>query len=405
MFNDRQIERMALFHIYAGDEFLLKQLEPEDFDDDGIRSVFIASGIAYTENGKVEISPVDHLLSKNKAYPGLLWLIDLIAPMYTADPRATVRLLHELRARRAARGFDASQDAAESLPGTFMAKGRDIQSLLQSDVSPMSTLAEEIKRKTPMMGTGFLKMDDLLGGGIEDGSLFVVASRPSVGKTTLSLNIAAHILSKGQQVCFISLETPRRKVATRLLQHFWGESKERVEQHIDDMIDLPGELFIEDAQSELPRVLSAMASKLEAQVFIVDHMHLISDRTAKNDLAKLEKISRSMKLFAMENKKPVILLCQLNRQIENASGNREPELSDLRGSGSIEQDADVVTFLWNPNAKEEMSSVAQTVKSLEGRKARVVNNSKIHWIVRKNRDGRCGTVELNFKPETFSFKE
>ena len=405
MFNDPQVERMALFHIFAGDDYLLKQFEPEDFFDDTNRSVFLAAKTAKESDGQVEISPVDHLLRKVKGYAGLVWLCDVIAPQYTADPRTTVKILRELRARRDAKSFKASENP-ETIPEEFMQKGREIHSLLHVDTNPMETLVEEIKNRPPLTETGFPQMDALLGGGIEDGSLFIIAARPGLGKTTLALNIASYLLGSGNEVTYVTMEMARHKIVTRLLQHFWKESKARVREHAQDMIDLPAEFHVNDEISELNNILSFLSAKLDSKVFIIDHMHLMRDKNSKNDLSKLENISRSMKLFAMENKKPVILLCQLNRQIENSPGNREPELADLRGSGSIEQDADVVTFLWNPNAKDDNSMAAKVANKLEGKKKeKVVDNSKIHWIVRKNRDGRCGSVILNFKPDTFSFSE
>jgi replicative DNA helicase len=110
-------------------------------------------------------------------------------------------------------------------------------------------------------------------------------------------------------------------------------------------------------------------------------------------------VSNELKRFALEFRKPVIVLAQMNRNIESDHSNREPELSDIRGCGALEQDAHVVSFLWNQNAKDERKTTAAKMKGGPAAKS----EPSYWWIVRKNRNGPCGKFPLHFDPALMRF--
>jgi replicative DNA helicase len=156
-----------------------------------------------------------------------------------------------------------------------------------------------------------------------------------------------------------------------------------------------GKLWIDDKYSKIGDVLSAMSSK-QADVHILDHLHnMTSDK--KHRVEQLEEITRCIKLFALHNRRTVILLSQLNR---DATKGGEPYLHHLRGSGSIEQDADIVTMLYEPSRRgEDTESVA---KHLERGGPSYGLTDRV-WYIRKNRYGKCGESILAFDESRVKF--
>src|SRR5512136_1128581 len=239
--------------------------------------------------------------------------------------------------------------------------------------------------------------------GLQPGTLNIVAARPSVGKTALALNMAAHAATKGEKkVVFFSLEMPSDQLALRLLASEAKLDSERVSkgklaQHDWDRIMVQGEklmgapIWFDDSFMLSPVELRSKCRKLKREsgldLVVVDYlqlMHAPSDRASQSREQEIATISRSLKSLAKELECPVVALSQLNRSVEKRKG-EPPMLSDLRESGAIEQDADIVLFLHrnDEDAKEQGgSSPGDTLE--------------VDLIVAKQRQGPTCTIPLVF---------
>lgn len=396
-------QEAVFLHLLVGDDSLLSILEPEDFELPSFRGVFRAAQALRSQGETVSLLALDHRLAGERWYQdagSIGFLARLGALPYGGSTRQIAKILREQRARREAASFNPGTDAA-AMPSAFVSKGHEISEMLLFDASPMKTLAEEMGREAVVFPTGYKAMDAMLGGGIEQGAVFVIAARPSVGKTTLGVNIAAHAVTEGKSVLFLSLEMPRHKIAERALCAIYDTNAAVARKQAATMLStLPGEIVLEDSKNSLQSILATISRYPEVDLIVIDYFQLISHHSRESKQFQLEEVSRSLKLAAMDAKKPIILLAQLNREIEREKANREPELSDLRGTGALEQDADVVTFLWDELAKVKDNQFDDVVSDLSG-----IESKRLKWIVRKNRNGRCGTVELVYNLPHFKLDE
>ncbi|MBP9750519.1 MAG: replicative DNA helicase [Candidatus Peribacteraceae bacterium] len=252
--------------------------------------------------------------------------------------------------------------------------------------------------------TGFASLDYKLSG-LQPSDLVIVAARPSMGKTALALNIAqnAAIRSK-KSVGIFSLEMSKEQLVDRLFASMlgvdsWKMQRGKLEdsdfQNMGPIMDelSKANIFIDDSvASSLPE-LRTKARRLQMEhgldLIIVDYLQLMSTGNANyagNRVQEISEISRSLKQIARELRVPLIALSQLSRAVESRPGNI-PQLSDLRDSGSIEQDADIVLMMYREDYYEEDSSRAGITDI----------------YIRKHRNGPIGRVELLFKKEQLRF--
>lgn len=239
------------------------------------------------------------------------------------------------------------------------------------------------------ISTHIPRLDSMLAGGLKGGKLYIVAARPSVGKSSFSQQVALTVAKSGHPALFLSQEMPADELADRAVANLG---------HVDYGAIQTGSLQsgdwakVSDAIEEMGRLpyhvddqpqLTVSAIRLKAQMIpglkllVLDYLQFCaSTRKDGNRNAEIEEISRGLKALAMELDIPVIALSQLNRAVESRS-DREPTLSDLRDSGAIEQDADVVMFLW---------PVAQHA-----------THSLVGCKVDKNRSGQKGRFGLHFE--------
>jgi replicative DNA helicase len=261
--------------------------------------------------------------------------------------------------------------------------------------------------------TGFYELDDLLCG-LNAGDLVVLASRPSMGKTALALNMVDHAalhppewLGRAPTILFYSLEMGQQSIVRRMLC-----SRARVDAHklrtgripnedYTRLAEAAGELstthvFIDDSPGLTVMSLRGRARRLRAKhgsldLIVVDYLQLMQPPRAENRQQEVSQISRALKDLARELNVPVVALSQLSRAVEMRD-DKEPQLSDLRESGSIEQDADVVLLLFRPEyyAKDE-KSLAEEDRGL----------AKV--ICAKQRNGPTGKALLTFDPATMRF--
>ena len=273
----------------------------------------------------------------------------------------------------------------------------------------MDRLHELSEKKGGLIGssTGFKDLDRKLQG-IQNGDLIVVAGRPSMGKTSLAMNLAENVLvdrdTKGAVLIF-SLEMPGESLTTRMLSGMCKLNQQNVRsgqlkdnelklllQEGERLKNLP--LWIDDSSLLSPMELRAKARRLARQeehglsLIVVDYLQLMQLPTSsENRVNQISEISRSLKSLAKELQVPVIALSQLNRAVEQRP-NKRPIMADLRDSGAIEQDADVILFIYRDEVYNEDSD--------QGNKAEI--------IIGKQRNGPIGTVNLTFLKEYTRFE-
>ena len=252
--------------------------------------------------------------------------------------------------------------------------------------------------------SGLSQLDTLLGG-FQPSDLIILAARPSVGKTSMALNIAQHAaVREGKKVGIFSLEMSREQLALRLLSAESGINPRPLQTGFVDETDWSkiaevmnamhnAPMWIDDSPALTVMELRTKARRLEAEqrgldLVIVDYLQLMQgamNQKEANRVQEVSEISRGLKQLARELKVPVIALSQLSRGVEQR-GTQEPRLSDLRESGSIEQDADVVIFLYREGEQNSESEV-ELVKAK----------------VAKHRNGPIGEVPLQFRKANTRF--
>ena len=279
------------------------------------------------------------------------------------------------------------------------------QSSHVSTITPETTLSIEGREKTGVSGTptGIRSIDGVLGGH-QKSDLVYVAARPGMGKTSFALSILINIAKTGKAVAFFSLEMSRVQIVFRMASILSGINAEMLAKHrldretkvkyyqiVDELNALP--IYIDDQAAltihDLKTRVRTLREKHKIEAVFIDYVQLIS--AAKNKTANREQevsaISRGLKLIAKENEVPVIALAQLSRSLETRSDKR-PMLSDLRDSGSLEQDADVVAFLYREDYYNKESGI-----------------NIAEFIIAKHRNGRTGFVNINFTPETMHYTD
>ena len=257
--------------------------------------------------------------------------------------------------------------------------------------------------------TGFVDLDEMTAG-FQKGDLVIVAARPSMGKTAFTLNIAQHAaISEGKCVAFFSLEMSKDSLVQRLLTSEARVDAGRVRTgrlRDDDYPRLAqaagllntAPIFIDDTPGISVLEMRAKARRLKSDrddlsMIIVDYLQLMTGGTkSENRQQEVSEISRGLKALAKELEVPVVALSQLSRAVESRPDKR-PMMSDLRESGAIEQDADVIMFLFRPEYYHGPTD--KDGNSLEGR---------AEVIIGKQRNGATGTVNLMFHKEFTRFE-
>jgi len=263
------------------------------------------------------------------------------------------------------------------------------------------------KGKISGIPSGFYDLDNITDG-FHENELIILAARPAMGKTALALNIATNVaLNSKKSVIIYTLEMRAEQLVSRMISSLgqieskkltngnldnkdWTRVNEAMSQLAETNIyidDSPG-VTIGDIKAKSRRIASTDEN---LGLIVIDYLTLIGGmgRYAGNRQQEVSEISRALKTLALELKVPVITLAQLSRTPEQREDKR-PMLSDLRESGSIEQDADIVAFIYRDDYYNEASKIDD-------------NMSRSEIIVRKNRSGRVGTAEVLFKKNTLSF--
>ncbi|MCC7404290.1 MAG: replicative DNA helicase [Bdellovibrionales bacterium] len=289
-----------------------------------------------------------------------------------------------------------------------LAEKKEASGLIQANdivKASLERLEELYSKKLAVTGipTGWPDMDTLTSG-FQPGELIIIAARPSMGKTAFCLNVAGNAaLSEKKTVAFFSVEMDRQSVLLRMLASASKVSLTDLRVgHIPDsawpkLINAAASLsetnlFIDDTSGISPYEILAKCRRLKAKhgldMIIIDYLQLMSlKQRVESREREVSEISRTLKAIAKELKVPVIALAQLNRGVEGRQ-NRRPMLSDLRESGSIEQDADVIMMLYREDYYEKDNPDIRGIAEI---------------IVAKQRNGPTDTVKLLWKPEFGQF--
>ncbi|MCD4758472.1 MAG: replicative DNA helicase [Arcobacteraceae bacterium] len=307
-----------------------------------------------------------------------------------------------------------------------------------SDLKNMQTVIENTRehiRKMQMRGTsyltgqttGFVALDKKTTG-FNAGDLVIIAARPAMGKTSIVLNTALQNLERGDGVIFFSLEMPETQLMIRLLSAKTGiplqnvrkgeldpDQAKKVEQAFQDLSTK--KLFVDDGGSVNINQLRARARKIaqiesnNVKLIIVDYLQLMSGTGGQDRRLTVDEISRGLKLLAREMQIPIVALSQLNRGLESRPDKR-PMLSDIRESGAIEQDADIIMFVYRDDIYKERDEQRKEKESLDKGEDPPYKSAFIdkpieeaELIIGKQRNGSTGTVKLDFHKELTKFMD
>lgn len=326
-----------------------------------------------------------------------------------------LRKLIEAATKISALGYDAPDDTeavveeAEKL--IFEVTDKEVKSSFRGLSELMSDslqlIAELSKQKKSIQGvaTGFKGVDKILSG-MRGGDLIILAARPGVGKTSFALNVAVNAAKEGTAVAFFSLEMPADQLIQRIMctearidlkkirtgdmsQADWLQIAQACKDlaELNFSIDDSSALSIMELRAKARRQLHGCGEGL----IVVDYLQLMESHSNKKDRhLEVAEFSRGLKMLAKELNVPIIALSQLSRNVESRESKR-PQLSDLRESGSIEQDADVVMFIDRSMNDEEAANDKRPDK----------NMAKI--IVEKHRNGPTGVADLVYRAECTRF--
>lgn len=413
-------------------------IQAEDFYEERHSVIFRAVTAVYNESRTPDVITVgDRLLATDPAvFPDPKYLYELAGRAPTVSEamlldycniiieksllRELIRICSESsdNAYRQTVPFEEVADASTSSlinlsnrrQASTIQKAKD---LVQKEIA---SYQERIARGSSIAGisSGYHMLDDLCSG-FKPGDMIVLAGRPGMGKTSFALNMAVEIARNGQNVLFFSLEMPANQIISRIIatecsvsaKRFNTGSLEKEEINrlwatIDSVGKLP--IYIDDTSKLTVSDLRSRAKKLDAELkksqskdrngpnrldcIFVDYLQLMSSNVYKDDrVRQVEDISRNIKLFAKDLGIPIVALAQLNRKVEERSTNKIPMLSDLKDSGAIEQDADLVMFIHREDVYKKESE----------------NKNIADIYVQKNRHGQQGHVKLRFIPQYTKF--
>ena len=407
-----------------------EKLEPDDFSLDSHKRIFLRMSELMNEQHAVDIVTLANELSRYKeveAVGGVAYLASLteglpVRPVIEdyiriVKDKSLLRKLMLICSAAIARAADQSETALEVLGAAETAllevseKGvtgglEAIDRIVADSFGSIDNLYNNSRAVTGLE-TDFIKLDEMTSG-LQNGELVIIAARPSMGKTALAINIAQNAaVNHNTVVAVFSLEMSKASLLRRMLAsqawvdqrliqtgHIRREDHDRLVRGLEQLVE--SRLFIDDTAGISLAEMRAKARRLKQtfgalDLVVVDYLQLMSatlpsagGKRYENRTQEVSAISRGLKALAKELNVPVIALSQLSRSSERRGDDKRPMLSDLRESGSIEQDADVVMFIHREayyNRDEEMSES---------------DRAKSEIIIAKQRNGPTGTVHLNF---------
>jgi replicative DNA helicase len=418
-------ERFVLGAIMSTEAAFLQAaglLSPDDFSLEKHKRIFLRMSDLHERGEKIDRVTLANELMKHgqlQSVDGLSYLVSLddgLPQLHNLDSyiaivkeKSTLRRIIAVSQDTISRCVAQEENATEILGAVEEAliKLGDVQSK-NALASPAQIVSEyegginaflDASKRIKGIGTGFLKFDEMTGG-LREGELFILAARPAMGKTAFALNIAQHVAMNPKSpkaVAIFSLEMSKESLLTRLIcassrvdqQRFRAgylnaEERHALQDALYRIVESP--LYIDDTAGTNLMDVHSKLRRLQAEqdlgLVIVDYLQLMQGRGRyENRVQEISSLSRGFKLMSKELRVPFLVLSQLSRAPETRPGDHRPMLSDLRESGSIEQDADMVAFIFREEVyrpdKESLKGMAEL-------------------ILAKQRNGPTGRVKLAF---------
>lgn len=277
-----------------------------------------------------------------------------------------------------------------------------LSDILKSVYTDLYKLSKLKSNEYAGLGTGFADLDKMMTG-LNKSDLILIGARPAMGKTSFALNMASNVASSGKKVVFFSLEMSKAQLAQRVLSTFarvpsqkfrtgkispneWGQIGE-ASVHLSNF-----QLYFDDTSNiTVPQMKARVRQLKDVDAVFIDYLQLMkSTERTENRVTEVSEITRSLKLMAKDLNIPVVTCAQLARRTEEKGRSKKPELSDLRESGSIEQDADIVLMLYRKDYYADPAD--KTEEDVE-------EANEAELLIRKNRHGPTGEVKLAWNPE------
>jgi len=421
---DIEAEKSVLGALLLDKDAIIKVVEflrSNHFYKTSHEKIFRAIMNLFEKREPADLITVQSELKKMKALKksgGVAYLTELVNEVPTAaNIKAYANIISDLATRRMLLSATAEigefvfqeEDTAKLLDHSEQLLYSVSQDRVRQDFIPIKDTLEvtferldELSRnRGELRGvpTGLPSLDRLLSG-MREGNLVVLAARPSVGKSSLAFNIAQHAAGvKNCGVAIFSLEMNREMIVDKMISSQaeidnWKISTGNLSSKDFEKYGIAaGELaeysiFVDDTPAigvlEMRTKSRRLFLEHKIDLIIVDYLQLMHGTRTESRVQEVSEISQGLKALARELKVPVLAVSQLSRAVEQRGGDKKPQLSDLRDSGSIEQDADVVMFLWRPDEEDRKG---------------------FRLLLAKHRNGPTGDVDLFFKPEITKFFE
>lgn len=407
---------------------VLEILSVKDFYNEAHRRIFAATIELSDRNEPCDLITLTNILKNNKqldAVGGMAYLASLVDNVPSAanaayyakivKEKAILRMLIGTATEILKNSYDTSAEIDQVLDKAEHAIFEISENKIRPAFFPIKDIIKDsfktierlYERKALITGvpTGFEKIDDLTSG-LQKSELIIIAGRPSMGKTAFALNIASHAaVEMGLPVAIFSLEMAKEQLAMRMLASEAKVDSHRLRQGRLGETDWPkltiaagrlsdAPIFIDDKPAIMVLEMKAKARRLKAEsgleLIVLDYLQLMrggGNRDSREQ--EISEISRSLKALAKELNVPVIALSQLNRKVEDRT-NRRPQMADLRESGAIEQDADLIAFIY----RDELYNKSEDNPE----------KGMAEIIIGKQRNGPVGTVKLAFLEKYTSFE-
>jgi replicative DNA helicase len=406
------------------------ELQPESFYYDNNANIFRTMSELHSKGVPIDATTVTTEL-KNKGLLSQVGGVEYLTEIFNIVPTAAnveqyIRLVEETALQRrlievstsiATDAYDVSTDINKTLDeaerrilsvvnNRRTSEFRTIKEVVNSTKANLEKLSTQHGEVTGL-STGWERLDKITSG-LHEGQLIIIAARPAVGKSAWALNLATNAaVNSNATVAIFNLEMSAESLTTRMiaclghvegyklatgqLQNDWDKVNEalaKLENTKIYMDDTPG-ITIGEIRSKCRRLAN---SEDGLDLVIIDYLQLITSAAnyGGNRQQEVSDISRALKLMSLELKVPVVALAQLSRSAEQRKENPRPILSDLRESGSIEQDADIVAFLYREDYYKKDLETKDQVSELE-------------FIIAKHRNGATGTIPLRFKKDISKF--
>lgn len=414
---------------------VVETLKPESFYKPAHRYIYEAMLQLFNTNERIDIVSVSDVLnynSKLETIGGRAFVNDLCyKTITTSNIEYYAKIVQEKAIKRAlinagseivSLGYDVnpidqSLDSAEKLIFDIASKKAttDLVHVKDLVLKTYENITYRYEHKGELSGipTDFYDLDVSLNG-LQKSDLIILAARPAMGKTALALNIAQNVAIKAKiPVAIFSLEMSKHQLIQRMLcseaevdaqrlktGNLQNKDWEKIVSAMDDIAKAP--IYIDDTPGSTLTDIRAKCRRLKMEeknlgLVLIDYLQLIESSGREDRMQQISAISRGLKILAKELDVPVLALSQLSRAVESRTDKR-PMLSDLRESGSIEQDADIVMFIYRDEYYKKAEEDEEDIS------ARAASKGESEIIIAKHRNGSVGTVKLLFQDNITKFK-